>query len=57
VARAFGFWRILLANQLVGRQAIRYVLDELGRDPGFDFEGEPKPDCFAPKSGRPPIPL
>src|SRR4051794_36874057 len=28
VARDFGFSRILLANQLVGRQAIRYVLDE-----------------------------
>lgn len=37
VARDFGFSRIILANQLVGRQAIRYVLDELVRDPGFDF--------------------
>ena len=37
VARSFGFQRILLANQLVGRQAIRYVLAELERDPGFDF--------------------
>ena len=37
VARDFGFQRIVLANQLVGRQAIRYVLDELRRDPGFDF--------------------
>jgi D-serine dehydratase len=37
VCRDFGFSRIVLANQLVGRQAIRYVLDELRRDPGFDF--------------------
>ena len=37
VARSFGFQRIILANQLVGRQAIRYVLAELERDPGFDF--------------------
>jgi len=37
VARHFGFARIVLANQLVGRQAIRYVLDELARDPGFEF--------------------
>jgi D-serine dehydratase len=37
VAREFGFQRIVLANQLIGRQAIRYVLDELRRDPGFDF--------------------
>ena len=37
VARDFGLKRIVLANQLVGRQAIRYVLDELKRDPEFDF--------------------
>jgi D-serine dehydratase len=37
VARDFGVQRIVLANQLVGRQAIRYVLDELKRDPEFDF--------------------
>jgi D-serine dehydratase len=37
VAREFGFHRIVLANQLVGRQGIRYVLDELRRDPAFDF--------------------
>jgi D-serine dehydratase len=37
VARSFGFQRIVLANQLVGRQAYRYVLDELARDPGFEF--------------------
>ncbi len=37
VCRHYGFSRIVLANQLVGRQAIRYVLDELRDDPGFDF--------------------
>ncbi|HEV2551563.1 MAG TPA: alanine racemase [Stellaceae bacterium] len=37
VARAYGVKRVILANQLVGRQAIRYVLAELARDPGFDF--------------------
>ncbi|HEX3952559.1 MAG TPA: amino acid deaminase [Stellaceae bacterium] len=37
VARDFGVRRVVLANQLVGRQAIRYVLDELRRDPDFDF--------------------
>jgi D-serine dehydratase len=37
VARHFGFKRIVLANQLVGRQAISYVLNELRRDPDFDF--------------------
>jgi D-serine dehydratase len=37
VARHFGFARIVLANQLVGRQAIRYVLDEIARDPAFEF--------------------
>ena len=37
VARAYGVQRVLLANQLVGKQAIRYVLDELERDPDFDF--------------------
>jgi D-serine dehydratase len=37
VARDFGVGRIVLANQLVGRQAIRYVFDELSRDPDFEF--------------------
>ena len=37
VARDFGVGRIVLANQLVGRQAIRYVVDELKRAPDFDF--------------------
>src|SRR5438046_7326645 len=37
VERDFGVQRIVLANQLVGRQAIRYVVSELERDPRFDF--------------------
>ncbi len=37
VARDYGCSRIILANQLVGRQAIGYVLEELRRDPDFDF--------------------
>lgn len=37
VCREFGVGRVILANQLVGRQAIRYVLDELHRDPDFEF--------------------
>jgi D-serine dehydratase len=37
VCREHGIARVLLANQLVGRQAIGYVLDELARDPAFDF--------------------
>lgn len=37
VARTFGIQRILLANELVGKQAIAYVLSELQRDPDFDF--------------------
>ena len=37
VARRFGVQRILLANQLVGKQAIRYIMDTLGQDPNFDF--------------------
>ncbi|HTZ36549.1 MAG TPA: amino acid deaminase [Stellaceae bacterium] len=37
VARDFGVGRVVLANQLVGRQAIGYVLGELKRDPAFDF--------------------
>jgi D-serine dehydratase len=35
--RAFGIRRILYANQLVGRAALRYVMDELNRDLDFDF--------------------
>ncbi|TPE58577.1 amino acid deaminase [Sandaracinobacter neustonicus] len=37
IYREFGLQRILLANQLVGRQAIAYVAGELARDAGFDF--------------------
>jgi len=37
VARRYGVKRIVLANQLVGKQAIAYVLAELKRDPQFDF--------------------
>jgi D-serine dehydratase len=37
VARHFGFSRILMANQLVGRSNIEYVLEELKRDPAFEF--------------------
>jgi len=37
VARDAGVARVLMANQLVGRQAIGYVLDELARDPAFEF--------------------
>ena len=37
VCRRFGVGRVLLANQLVGRQEIETVLHELRRDPAFDF--------------------
>lgn len=37
IYRDFGIQRILLANQLIGRQGIAYVARELERDPGFDF--------------------
>ena len=37
VCRRFGFPRVLLANQLVGRPEIDFVCDELARDPAFDF--------------------
>ncbi len=37
VARDYGCDRIVLANQLVGKQAIRYVLEELKRARDFDF--------------------
>ena len=36
-ARHFGLKRVLMANELVGKQAIRYVLDELARDEAFFF--------------------
>ncbi len=37
ICRAHGIARVLMANQLVDRQGIRYVLDEIERDPAFDF--------------------
>ncbi len=37
VARAHGVRRIFYANQLTGAADIRYVCDELRRDPGFEF--------------------
>ena len=36
-ARHFGLKRVLMANELVGKQAIRYILDELARDEAFYF--------------------
>lgn len=37
LCRSFGVPRVILANQLVGKQSIRYVIDELHRDPALDF--------------------
>ena len=37
ICRDSGIGRVVLANQLVGRQAIAYVLDEIKRDAKFDF--------------------
>ncbi|MGL4287969.1 MAG: amino acid deaminase [Phreatobacter sp.] len=37
VARRFGYKRIFLANQLIGRSAIDYVLGELRADSDFEF--------------------
>jgi len=37
VARHFGVARVLLANELVGRREIDWVLGELRRDPAFAF--------------------
>ncbi|WP_405805307.1 alanine racemase [Streptomyces sp. NBC_01187] len=37
VARAFGVQRILLANELVDAAALRWLADELDRDPDFRF--------------------
>ena len=37
ICRRFGLKRLLLANQLVGRQAIGYVVGELAKDPAFEF--------------------
>ncbi|MGH1479585.1 MAG: amino acid deaminase [Geminicoccales bacterium] len=37
VCRRFGVPTVLMANQLVGKQAIRQVLEALETDPSFDF--------------------
>lgn len=37
VARAAGYRRIVLANQLIGRKSIEFVLEELRADPEFEF--------------------
>lgn len=37
VYRRFGVQRILLANQLVDPEGLRFILSELERDPEFDF--------------------
>ncbi|MCJ8330330.1 MAG: amino acid deaminase [Lentisphaeria bacterium] len=37
VYRKFGVERILMANQLVGKQNIRFVVDELNADENFEF--------------------
>ena len=37
VCREHGIARVLMANQLIGKQAIDYVLDEIARDPKFEF--------------------
>ncbi len=37
ICRDFGIGRVVLANQLIGKQSIHYVLGELKRDPKFDF--------------------
>ena len=37
VCREHGIDRVVMANQLIGKQAIAYVLDELARDPAFEF--------------------
>jgi D-serine dehydratase len=37
IARRFEIDRVVMANQLIDRAGIRYVLEEMKRDPGFDF--------------------
>jgi D-serine dehydratase len=37
IARRFGISRVLLANELVGRAEMDYILKELARDSKFDF--------------------
>ncbi len=37
IARSYGVNRVIMANQLVDPQGIRYVLAEMKRDPNFEF--------------------
>ena len=37
ICRQFGVQRVFMANQLIGRQDVRYVCEELSRDPAFEF--------------------
>ena len=37
IARSYGVARIVMANQLVDPQGIRFILAEMQRDPDFDF--------------------
>jgi len=37
VYRSFGIRRVLLANQLLGRQALNFVCSEMARDPHFEL--------------------
>ncbi|HEY4214132.1 MAG TPA: amino acid deaminase [Steroidobacteraceae bacterium] len=37
IARRSGYRRILLANQLIGKSAIEWVIEELRRSPDFEF--------------------
>src|SRR3569623_24394 len=37
IARSYGLGRVIMANQLVDPQGIRYVLNEMRRDPGFEY--------------------
>jgi D-serine dehydratase len=37
IYRRFGVQRILMANQLFGRQNVRYVVEEINRHPEFEF--------------------
>ena len=37
IARIYGVNRVIMANQLVDPQGIRFVLAEMKRDPGFEF--------------------
>ncbi|MBF0280066.1 MAG: amino acid deaminase [SAR324 cluster bacterium] len=37
ICRNYGISPLLLANQLIGRQSIEYVLNEMQRDPEFEF--------------------